>query len=356
MKGLLGFLNRFVGSFSSRDIGIDLGTCNTLVYVKEEGVIIDEPSVVAVNSKTGKVLLNGNAVGKVAKEMLDYNHNTIKVIRPLKCGEISDFEATRAMLNYFIKCANNGYHVVRPKVVVAIPHAISEVDKRAVIESTIQAGGRKVYLIEESFAAGIGAGLNVTQPKGYMVVDIGGGTTTIAILALGGIIKCEELKIAGDQFDQAIIDHIKRKYNMLIGPQTAERIKIEIGSSIPLEKEMEIEVRGLDLGSNLPRKLMLSSVDVRDALDKPVGEILTAIRKTFENVSGEISADLAQQGMLLCGGGAFLRGLDERIKQEVSIPVKIADDPLRCVIKGVGTVVEKLEQFKETLEGDNDLL
>ena len=331
-------LNRLLGLFSS-DIGIDLGTANTLVYVRDRGIVLREPSVVAVQSGTSRVL----AVGDEAKKMLGRTPGSIVAIRPLKAGVIADFEITEAMLRYFIQRVHNRRRWVRPRVIIAVPSGITEVEKRAVKDSALHAGARKVFLIEEPMAAAIGVGLPVQEPAGNMIVDIGGGTTEVALISLAGIVCSRSVRVGGDEMDEAIIQHTKRTYNMLIGERTAEDIKINLGSAIPMEQESSMEVKGRDLVTGLPKTITVTSEEVREALLEPVSAIVDAIRITLERAQPELSADLVDRGMVLAGGGGMLRGLDKLISAETRLPVHIADDPLSAVAEGTGVVLHELE-------------
>jgi rod shape-determining protein MreB len=345
------FFDSILGWFSL-DMGIDLGTCNTLVCVRGEGIVLNEPSVVAVKKGTTRVLQNGNAVGLVAKEMLGKTPGSITAIRPLKDGVISDFEITEAMLSYFIRRVHGRRGFLSPRVVIAIPSGITAVEKQAVLQSAERAGARKVYLVEEPMAAGIGAGLPITEPQASMIVDIGGGTTEVAILTLADIAVSESIRTAGDDFDEAIVDHMKKTYNLMIGEQFAERIKIEIGSAGPIDKELTMEVRGRDMISGLPRKCIVTSEEIREALQEPVGQVIDAVTRTLEKAEPELAADLVETGITLAGGGALMRSIDKVLHQATGLPVKIADDPLTCVARGTSVFLENLELWKDTMESD----
>ncbi|GIW72161.1 MAG: rod shape-determining protein [Planctomycetota bacterium] len=347
-------LDWFLGLFST-DMGIDLGTANTLVTVSGQGIVLNEPSVVAVRKGTNQVLLNGNAVGAVAKAMLAKTPPGIQAIRPMKSGRIADFDITEAMLSYFIRKVHDRRWGVRPRVVVAVPSGITAVEKRAVFNSAERAGARKVYLISEPRAAGIGAGLPVDQPVGSMVVDIGGGTTEIAVLSLAEIVCAESLRVAGDDFDEAIVEHVKRAHNLHIGEQTAERIKIAIGSCAPLEQELEMDVRGRDTVTGLPRQTTVTSEEIREALLKPVGEICAAVRSVLERTGPELAGDLVDNGLVLCGGSSQLRGLDRAIARETGLPVRLAEDPMTCVARGTAIFLENLDRYAPFLESEDDL-
>ncbi len=348
-------VSKLMGIFST-DMGIDLGTANTLVCVQGRGIVLSEPSVVAVKKGTNKVLLDGNAVGQTAKEMLGRTPGSIEAIRPLKDGVIADFDITEAMLTYFIRKIHNRRRWFSPRVVIAIPSGITEVEKRAVFNSAERAGARKVYLIEEPRAAGLGAGLPIHEPCGNMIVDIGGGTTEIAVISLADVVVSTSLRVAGDDMDEAIIQHMKRNYNILIGENTAERIKIQIGSAYPLEEEYTMEVKGRDLIAGLPRAVTVSSEEIREALKEPVTQIIDAIRGTLERTGPELSADLVERGMTLCGGGVLLRGIDRLVHEECGLPVHFADDPLTAVARGTGIFLERLDEFKSILESAEDEL
>jgi rod shape-determining protein MreB len=343
-----------LGMFS-KDIGIDLGTCNTLVCVRGDGIVLSEPSVVAVRKGTNTVLMNGQAVGNAAKEMIGKTPGSIVAIRPLKDGVISDFDIAEAMINYFIRKVHHRKGLFRPRVAISIPSGITEVEKRAVVNSAERAGAREVFLIEEPVAAGIGAGLPIQDPVGSMIVDIGGGTTEMAVLSLGGMVTSTSLRIAGDEIDDAIMQYMKRTYNLLIGEQTAERIKIQLGSAYPLEQEATMEVKGRDLMAQLPRKIVISSEEVREALKEPIEAIIGSIKETLEKTPPELSSDLYDRGITLAGGGALLRGIDKAIYKAVGIPVRIADDPMTCVAKGTGIILEHLDELKDTLESGEDV-
>ena len=337
----------FLGFFSL-DMGIDLGTCNTLVCVKGEGIVLNEPSVVAVWKGTNKVLKDGNAVGLVAKEMLGKTPGSIQAIRPMKDGVISDFDITEAMLAYFIRRVHGRKHFVGPRVVIAIPSGITAVEKRAVYESAERAGARKVFLVEEPMAAAIGAGLPVTEPTASMIVDIGGGTTEVAIISLGGISVCESVRTAGDDFDEAIVEHMKKTYNMAIGELMAERIKIEIGSASPFDgSEPSMEVRGRDLISGLPRKTTITAAEIREALQAPVTQIIQAVTRTLELAEPELAADLVENGISMAGGSSLLRGLTNVISNATGLDVRLADDPLTCVARGTAIYLENLDIWKD---------
>jgi len=335
----------------SRDVGIDLGTATTLVYVRGEGVILTEPSVVAVHKGDNRVLMDGQAVGTVAKQMAGKAPASIVVIRPLKNGVIADFAVTEAMLTYFIRRVhNNRRWCVRPRVIIAVPSGITAVERRAVIDSAERSNARQVYLIEEPKAAAIGIGLPITEPTGSMIVDVGGGTTEVAVLSLGGIVSSQSLRVAGDEMDAAIINHMKRTYNLLIGDATAERIKIEIGSAATLPEEMVMEVKGRDLIAGLPRMALVRSEEIREALKEPVSAVVDAVKTTLERTPPEIAADLLDRGISLVGGGSLLRGLDQVIAKETGLPVAVTDDPMTAVVRGTGEILEQGDEIIRLLE------
>ncbi len=337
--------DRILGFFSN-DLAIDLGTANTLVYAKGKGIISSEPSVVAVrrDSRGQKKVL---AVGKEAKEMLGRTPGMIEAIRPLKDGVIADFEVTEAMLRFFIRRAHNRRSLVRPRVIIGVPSGITEVEKRAVRESAESAGAREVYLIEEPMAAAIGAGLPVTEPTGSMIVDIGGGTTEVAVISLSGIVQAQSVRVAGDKLDEAIVQFIKRNYNLLIGERTAEAIKITIGNAYPDGETRTMEVSGRDLVAGIPRHLEINSDEIREAMAEPIHTIIEAIKGTLEQTPPELAGDIVEKGIMLAGGGALIRGLDKLIHEETSLPVRIAEDPLSCVAHGAGKALDELSVLRE---------
>jgi len=346
-------LDSLLGWFSV-DMGIDLGTCNTLVCVRGEGIVLNEPSVVAVQKGTNKVLQGGNAVGWVAKEMLGKTPGSITAIRPLKDGVISDFEITEAMLSYFIRKVQGRTRFVGPRVVISIPSGITAVEKRAVLDSAERAGARRVFLVEEPMAAAIGAGLPVAEATASMIVDIGGGTTEVAIMSLADIAECTSVRVAGDDMDEAIIAHMKKTYNLMIGEQTAERIKIEIGSASPMEQEKTMEVRGRDMISGLPRKTVVTSEEIRECLQEPLSQIINTVTRTLERAEPELAADLVDNGITLAGGGALLRGAATILSNATGLETRIADDPLTCVARGTSIYLENIEEWKGTLQSDLD--
>ncbi|MEW6081464.1 MAG: rod shape-determining protein [Bacillota bacterium] len=338
----------FVFNFFSRDMGIDLGTANTLVHVKGRGVVLHEPSVVAIQKDTGAVL----AVGAEAKRMIGRTPGNIVAIRPMKDGVIADFDITQTMLRYFIQKAHIRRLPVKPRVVVAVPSGVTEVEKRAVIDAALQAGAREAYLIEEPMAAAIGAGLPVHEPTGNMVVDVGGGTTEVAIVSLGGIVTCKSIRIAGDEMDEAITSYVKRSYNMMIGERTAEDIKVGLGSAY-LEKDEQrsetMDVRGRDLVTGLPKTLSLTAEEIQEALQDPIGAIMEAIKVTLERTPPELAADIMDKGIVVTGGGSLLRGFDRLVSEETGMPVHLSEEPLLCVVKGTGKVLEELDTLKKVL-------
>ncbi|MBI4025512.1 MAG: rod shape-determining protein [Verrucomicrobia bacterium] len=338
---------KFFGLFSN-DIGIDLGTANTLVYVRDKGVVLREPSVVAVQAGTNDVL----AVGSEAKRMLGRTPGNIIAIRPLKDGVIADFEVTEAMLRYFIQKVHNRRNMISPRIVVAVPSGITEVEKRAVKDSATHAGAREVFLIEEPMASAIGVGLPVQEPAGNMIIDMGGGTTEVAIISLAGIVFCRSVRVAGDELDEAIVQYMKRVYNLMIGERTAEEIKIKIGSAYPLEQETTMEVKGRDLVAGLPKTLTITSQEVREAIQEPINTIVETVRYTLERCPPELSADLVDRGIVLAGGGALLRGLDKLLAEETGLPVHVADDPLSAVVMGTGIVLSELNFLKKVADNE----
>ena len=331
--------------FVSSDIGIDLGTANTLVFVRGQGIVLNEPSVVAIEKATGKVL----AVGSAAKEMLGRTPGEIAAIRPLKDGVIADFEISEKLLSDFIRRVIRHRYLMKPRIVISVPSGITEVEKRAVRDSAENAGAREVYLLQEPMAAAIGVGLPVDQPSGIMIIDIGGGTSEIAVIALNGIVNNISIRIAGDEMNEAIIMYLKKNYNLLIGELTAEEIKMTIGSAFPLEKETSMEIKGRDLVAGVPKNLKLSSVQVREALVEPIDRIVEAVRQSLEKTPPELASDILDRGIILTGGGALLRGLERRLRQETNLPVNVADDPLTCVVRGTGKVLENMHMYSKIL-------
>ncbi|MBQ9365138.1 MAG: rod shape-determining protein [Schwartzia sp.] len=332
--------------FGSRDMGIDLGTANTLVHVKGKGIVLREPSVVAIKSENGEVL----AVGEEAKRMIGRTPGNIVAIRPMKDGVIADFDVTQAMLKYFIRKAMNSHSFVRPRVVVGVPSGVTEVEKRAVIDAAQQAGAREAYLIEEPMAAAIGAGLPVEDATGSMVVDIGGGTTEIAVISLGGIVTSRSIRIGGDELDTSIVQYVKRMYNLMIGERTAEEVKITIGSAIVMpESDRSMDIRGRDLVSGLPKTLNIKASEVRDALSEPIYKIIDAVKSTLEKTPPELAADVMDHGIMMTGGGALLLNLDKLLSRETGMPVLVAEDALSCVGEGTGKSLENIELLKRVV-------
>jgi rod shape-determining protein MreB len=331
MRSLLGFL--------SKDLAIDLGTANTLVYVRGQGIKLDEPSIVAIHKGTNQVM----AVGRRAKEMLGRTPGNIVAIRPMRDGVIADFEVTEKMLRYFIKEVHNRSVLLRPRIVICVPSGITPVEKKAVRDSALQARASAVYLVEEPMAAAIGAGLPITEPSGNMVVDIGGGTTEVAVISLAGIVYSKSVRIGGDEMDSALVQYIKRKYNLLIGERTAEQIKIELGSAAPLEEELTTEIKGRDLVEGIPKTIVVTSSEVHEALSETVASIIDVVKTALERTPPELSADIVDKGIVLTGGGALLKRLEFRLREETGLPVTVAEDPLTCVVRGVGLMLDELE-------------
>lgn len=330
----------------AKDLGIDLGTANSLVYVKGKGIAIKEPSVVAVQKETNQVL----AVGEEAKRMIGRTPGNIIAIRPMKDGVIADFDITQSMVNYFMNRAlKNGSYLIKPSVVISVPSGVTAVEERAVREAALQAGAREAYLIEEPMAAAVGAGLPVHEPAGNMIVDIGGGTTEVAVISLGGIVSSRSIRVAGDEMDEVIIQHVKRTYNLMIGERTAEQIKINIGSAYPAEKVEREEIRGRDVVTGLPKTLTITSEEIYKALSEPVSIIVEAIRVTLEKTPPELSADIMDRGIVMAGGGSLLRGLDRLISETTGIPVYLAEEPLVAVVQGTGKVLENINILKKIL-------
>ncbi len=335
-------LFRWLPGLFSHDMGIDLGTANTLVYVKGQGIVLSEPSVVAINKDVNEV----RAVGSEAKSMIGRTPGNIVAIRPMKDGVIADFDITETMLRYFMEKVHNRRRLVTPRVAISVPSGITAVEKRAVTESARNAGAKQVFTIEEPMAAAIGAGLPVHEPQGCMIVDIGGGTTEVAVISLGGIVFSKSVRVAGDEMDQAIIQHLKRTYNMMVGERTAEEIKITIGSAFPLKDELEMQVKGRDQVMGLPKILTITSEEIREALREPVGAIVDGVRVTLERTPPELSADIVDRGVVLAGGGALLRGIDQLLSKETGLHVTIAEDPLTAVVLGTGRFLEELKNFR----------
>lgn len=339
----------FLWGLFSNDIAIDLGTASTLVYVRGKGIVLSEPSVVAIDKETNRV----RAVGDEAKRMLGRTPSNIVAIRPMRDGVIADFEITESMIRHFIRKVHNSRRISRPRMIIGIPSGITEVERRAVRESAERAGAREVYLITEPMAAAIGAGLPIQEPAGSMVVDIGGGTTEVAVISLGGIVVFKSSRTAGDELDNAIITHVKREYSMFIGERTAEEIKMKIGSAFPLEPEETMDIKGQDLVAGLPKTMVITSEEIRAALEEPVSEIISAVRQTLERTPPELAADIVDRGMILTGGGAKLRGLDRLIAEETKLPVIVAEDPIECVVLGAGKALEELDTLREVLASPN---
>ena len=336
-------------SFLGRDMAVDLGTANTLVYVRGRGIVLDEPSVVAVNIESGGIL----AVGAEAKRMAGRTPPSIKVVRPLKDGVIADFDITERMLRYFIKRSLRRGLLAKPRIVVAVPSGITSVEQRAVREASFQAGARKVLIVEEPMAAAIGAGMPVHEPTGNMVVDIGGGTTEVAVISLGGVVANQSIRTGGDELDTAIIDYVKKEYSVLLGDRTAEQIKMTIGSAFPLPDESSAEIRGRDLVSGLPRTIVVSAEEIRRAMEEPVNAIVDSIRATLDDCPPELAGDIMDRGIVLTGGGALLKGLDERLRHETGMPVIQAENPLYSVVLGSGKCVEDIEALQQVLVPDS---
>ncbi len=338
-------LSKLLGAPFSRDMGIDLGTANTLVYVKGKGIIIREPSVVALRDNSSDVM----AVGAEAKRMIGRTPGNIVAVRPMKDGVIADFDVTEAMLRYFITRAHKRTRLVRPRIIICVPSGVTEVEKRAVLDAAQQAGARKAYLIEEPMAAAIGSELPVNEPVGNMIVDIGGGTTEVAVISLGGIVSSRSIRIGGDEMDESIIQYIKRKYNIMIGERTAEEIKMEIGAAKPEYLNAKMEIRGRDLVSGLPKNIEINSEEISNAISEPVQSIVEAVKITLEKTPPELSADVMDFGIILTGGGALLNGMDKLLSDKTQIPVHIAEDPLDCVAKGTGIALEEIDSLKSVL-------
>jgi len=334
---------RSILSFFSSDLAIDLGTANTLVYARGRGIVVREPSIIAVNRKTGRV----EAVGKEAKEMIGRTPGNIMVIRPMKDGVIADFEHTEKMLDHFIKKAHNRSLGVRPRIVISVPSEITQVEKRAVKDSAYRAKASEVYLVEQAMMAALGAGLPVTEPTGNMVVDIGGGTTDVAVISMAGIVYSRSVRVAGNKMDEDIVQYIKRKYNLLVGERTAEEIKINIGSAFPLEEEVTMEIKGRDLVGGIPKILVISGEEIREALSETVSNIIEAVRRALEQTPPELSADIVDKGIMLTGGGSLLKNLDKRLREETGLPVSMADDPLASVVLGTGKMLDDFNLLRK---------
>ena len=331
--------------FFSNDIAIDLGTANTLIHVKGKGIVLNEPSIVAFDKNSKRII----ALGNKAKEMQGREHKEIKVTRPMRDGVIADFEIAEGMIRAFIKRVHGGRVMASRRVIVAVPSGVTEVEKRAVRDSAEHAGAKEVHLIAEPMAAAIGIGIDVEAPVGNMIIDIGGGTTEIAVIALSGIVNEESIRIAGDEMNYAIMQFFKKNHNILIGERTAEAIKCEVGSAVPLKEEITIQVKGRDLVGGIPKTTEVSSVEIREAINEAVVQIVDAVRQTLERTPPELSADILDRGVMLTGGGALLKGLDERIRMETNLPVHIAEDPLTAVVRGAGKVIDNLNHYSKVL-------
>jgi rod shape-determining protein MreB len=329
--------------YFSNDLAIDLGTANTLVFARSRGIVVREPSVVVVNKVTNKI----EAVGAEAKEMLGRTPGNIEPIRPMKDGVIADFEVTEKMLDHFIRKAHGGRRLVRPRIVIGVPSEITQVEKRAVRDSAERAGASEVFLVEQAMMAAIGAGLPITEPSGNMIVDIGGGTTDVAVISLAGTVYSRSVRVAGNEMDDAIIQYLKRKYNLLIGERTAEMIKWEIGSAYPLKEPLKMEIKGRDLVEGVPKNLQITDDEIREALAEPVATIVDAVRQALERTPPELSADIMDRGIVLSGGGALLRNLDQRLRDETGLPVVLAEDPLASVVLGAGRVLENIDLLRK---------
>jgi rod shape-determining protein MreB len=348
LKGVRMFLDSLLGMFSN-DLAIDLGTANTLIYLKGQGIVCNEPSVVAVANESQNGKRRVVAVGAEAKSMLGRTPDSITAIRPMKEGVIADFEIAEEMLRYFIRKAHNRRALVRPRIVICVPHGVTEVEKRAVRESAESAGAREVYLIEEPMSAAIGAGLPITEPCGSMILDIGGGTSEIAVISLKGIVFSRSLRVGGDKLDEAIVSHVRRRYNMLIGDRTAEQIKIAVGAAMPTGENLTIEVKGRDLVQGVPRAVTITEEEVREALIEPLNQIIDVVRLALEKTPPELSSDIMERGITLAGGGSLLRNFDKLLAQETRLPVVIVDDPLSTVVMGSGAVLDQLELLRDVV-------
>ncbi len=341
MMGLMNPLS-WLSIFSS-DLAIDLGTANTLVFIRNKGIVVREPSIVAINLKNNRV----EAVGSEAKEMLGKTPSNIVAIQPMKEGVIADFEVTERMLDYFIKKAHNRRVAVRPRIIISVPSEITQVERRAVRDSALKAGASEVFLVEQAMVAAIGAGLPITEPTGNMIVDIGGGTTDVAVISLAGVVFCKSLRTAGNEMDQSIIRYIKKQYRLLIGERTAEDVKINIGSAYALDKQLEMEIKGRDLETGLPKGLALTDAEIREALTPAVDSIVETIKITLEKTPPALSADIVDRGIILAGGGALLRNLDKRLREETGLPVALAEDPLTCVVQGTGAMLTNINLLRK---------
>jgi len=335
-------LGSLVSLFSS-DLAIDLGTATTLVYVRGRGIVVAEPSIVAVDTATNRV----EAVGIKAKDMLGKTPFNIRAIRPMKDGVIADFEVTERMLDYFIKKAHGRSFLVRPRIVISVPSEITQVEKRAVKDTALKAGASEVYLIEQAMAAAIGAGLPITEPTGNMIVDIGGGTTDVAVISLAGVVYSRSVRVAGNEMDEAIIQYIKKKYNLLVGERTAETIKMEIGSAYPLDAPLSLEIKGRDLVEGIPKNLTITDEEIREALAEPIATIVDAVRNALEKTPPELSADIIDKGIILAGGGSLLKNLDKRLREETGLPVAHAEEPVSAVVRGTGKMLTNIELLRK---------
>ncbi|MFQ3675932.1 MAG: rod shape-determining protein [Endomicrobiia bacterium] len=333
----------FIFKLFSNDMGMDLGTATVLVYVQGQGIVLCEPSVVAVDKDSKEII----AIGTEAKRMLGRTPGNIVAVRPLRNGVIADFEITEKMIRYFIQKVHNKRTLIHPRIVIGIPSGITEVERRAVRESATQAGAREIFLIEEPMAAAIGAGIEIQQPAGNMIVDIGGGTTEVGVISLGGMVVSKSIDIAGDELNEAIIQYFRRRYNLFIGENTAEEIKIKIGSVFPLEEELSLEVKGRDQVTGLPKTITVNSEEIRVALMEPVTAIVSVVKDSLESTPAEIAADLVESGITIAGGGALLRGIDKLLEKETGLPVKIAEDPVTCVVRGTGKYLEELDKLQK---------
>jgi len=342
---------RSIFSYFSKDLAIDLGTANTLVYVRARGIVVNEPSIVAINKVTNKV----EAVGHEAKEMLGRTPGDIVAIKPMKDGVIADFDVTEEMLKYFIKKAHNRNYLVSPRIIISIPSEITQVERRAVRESALRAKASEVFLVEEALAAAVGAGLPITEPSGSMLIDIGGGTTDIAVISLSGMVYSRAIRVTGNEMDESIIQYIKRKHNLLIGERSAERVKMEIGSAAPLEEPLTMDVKGRDLIEGIPKTVTLTDEEVREALSDAILAIVNAVRVALERTPPELSADIMEKGIVLTGGGALLKNLDLRIKSETGLPVFLAEEPLSSVVIGTGKMLEDLELLRRSAAAQTTL-
>ncbi|WP_372712475.1 rod shape-determining protein [Ilyobacter sp.] len=341
---MLKFINKALGMFSE-DLGIDLGTANTLVCVKNKGVVLNEPSVVAINNKTKEIY----EVGEKAKRMIGRTPSVIDAIRPLKNGVIADYEVTEKMLREFYKKVHKRKFLANPRVVICVPAGVTQVEKRAVIDVTREAGAREAYLIEEPMAAAIGAGLNIFEPEGNLIIDIGGGTTEIAVISLGGIVKTSSLRVAGDKFDAAIVQYVRQKHNLLIGEKTAEEIKVNVGSAIDLEEELTIEVSGRNVLNGLPKNISVNSSEIREALEEMIHQIIEEVKVILEKTPPELSSDIKRKGIVLVGGGALIRGIDKKISDALHLDVQITENPLNAVVMGIEELLKDFEKYREVI-------